>query len=96
MTGVSGGGLVAMALLGAGIGAALFGVLVRLVPPRTSLVVQLGRYDALRDRTRPRTGPVTTADVERAIAAMLATPMTKERIERDRERTEKRIERESD
>jgi Flp pilus assembly protein TadB len=37
-----------MALVGAALGGALFLLLVRLIPPRTSALVQLGRFDARR------------------------------------------------
>lgn len=94
MTGVSGGGLLVMVALGAGIGVALFTLLVRLVPPRTSLVVQLGRYDASRDRARRRTGPtlaVTSAapaadgartSLSQALARRVATVLAERGIDR--------------
>lgn len=37
-----------MATIGAALGAALFALLIRVVPPRTSALVQLGRFDACR------------------------------------------------
>jgi Flp pilus assembly protein TadB len=47
--------MIAMALVGAAIGAGVFALVWRLFPPKTSPLVQLGRFDA-RDRTPPGPG----------------------------------------
>ncbi len=50
--------MIAMALVGAGIGAVVFALVWRLVAPRPSALVQLGRFDARHDPTRT---PLTLA-----------------------------------
>ena len=46
--------MIAMGLLGAVLGAVIFGLVVVLVPPRRSALVQLGRFDA-HHSTHPAT-----------------------------------------
>ena len=73
-----------MALLGAVIGALLFWLAIKVIPPRRSPLVDLGRFDAYHRSPPPLTEPWSrtreTADVEGRIGYWVATELTRHGI----------------
>jgi tight adherence protein C len=77
--------MIRMALLGAVIGALLFWLVIRVIPPRRSPLVDLGRFDAYHRSRRPVTerSPRTrtaAADVEGRIGCWVATELARRGI----------------
>ena len=69
-----------MALLGAVIGALLFWLIVRVIPPRRSPLVDLGRFDAHQRSRPPEPSPGTrtaAADVEGRIGRWVAAELAR-------------------
>ncbi len=82
--------MIAMALVGAGLGAVLFAIVLRLAPPRASPLVQLGQLDAQYRAASARgwTGPTAAltratagGDVQTRIGQLLTTQLTRRGVE---------------